>query len=168
MFWAPACIVLNIKICYVCFRKSPGGAEERHAGRAKTKIIVADFTSSGSAVPLSDTYNAVRRGLAGLDVRLLVNNAGVCYARPERLLELAPCCTGTLPDPCRDVIECNALATVAMCRIVMPLMVDGGRNGGAVINVSSVSALLPSPLLSVYAATKVHNIMIQVHKNITI
>jgi len=152
----------------------------------KTKIIVADFTSSGGTVPLSGTYDAVRRGLGRLDVRLLVNNAGVGYARPERLLDLAPCCsTGTLPDPCRDVVECNALATVAMCRIVMPLMVvddmgsDDGRGGedaegdyrprsedteytspkrgggGVVINVSSASANLPCPLLSVYAATKV-------------
>lgn len=151
----------------------------------KTKIIVADFTSAGGTVPLSGTYDAVRRGLGRLDVRLLVNNAGVGYARPERLLDLAPCCTGTLPDPCRDVVECNALATVAMCRIVMPLMVvddtdsDDGRGsddaegdnrqrlddteytfpkrggGGVVINVSSASAKLPCPLLSVYAATKV-------------
>ncbi|XP_001947749.1 very-long-chain 3-oxoacyl-CoA reductase-B [Acyrthosiphon pisum] len=158
--------------------------DQRHAGRVKTKIIVADFTSSGGTVSLSGTYDAVRRGLGRLDVRLLVNNAGVGYARPERLLDLAPCCTGTLPDPCRDVIECNALATVAMCRIVMPLMVvddtgsDDGRGGddaegdyrqrvddteytspkrgggGVVINVSSVSARVPCPLLSVYGATK--------------
>lgn len=159
--------------------------DERHAGRVKTKIVVADFTSSGGTVPLSATYDAVRRGLARLDVRLLVNNAGVGYARPERLLDLAPCCTGALPDPCRDVVECNALATVAMCRIVMPLMIvdgvdssdeiHGGEDaegdfrersddkeytsprrggGGVVINVSSASAKLPCPLLSIYGATK--------------
>lgn len=150
----------------------------------KTKIVVADFTSSGGTVSLSATYDAVRRGLGRLDVRLLLNNAGVAYARPERLLDLAPCCTGTLADPCRDVVECNALATVAMCRIVMPLMVADGMasddgedaegdyrqqrrlddteytspkrgGGGVVINVSSASAKLPCPLLSVYAATKV-------------
>lgn len=87
------------------------------------------------------------------------------------------------------MVECNALATVAMCRIVMPLMVvsdmdsedahDGddaeGDNrerlqddtgyasprrggGGVIINVSSVSAKLPCPLLSVYGATKVQRI----------
>jgi len=167
------------------FNKFACDADERHASRVKTKIVVADFTSSGGTVSLSGTYDAVRRGLGRLDVRLLVNNAGVGYARPERLLDLAPCCTGTLSDPCRNVVECNALATVAMCRIVMPLMVadgmdsDSGRGGedsegdyrqrlddteyvspkrgggGVVINVSSASAKLPCPLLSVYAATKV-------------
>lgn len=141
---------------------------------------------------LGHTYDTVRRGLAGLDVALLVNNAGLSYARPDRLLDLPPCCSG-LPaadgDQCRDVIECNSLATVAMCRITMPLMDAAGRHaaaadgrrdhreyrdepssllppppppptptytrGGVVINVSSASALVPCPLLAVYAATKV-------------
>jgi len=162
-------------------------ADERHEGRVKTKIIVADFTSSGGTVSLSATYDQVRRGLARLDVRLLVNNAGVGYAQPERLLDLAPCCSGAPADPCRDVVECNALAAVAMCRMVMPLMVadgvDGddedvigdcreqlddtedtspsrGGGGGVVINVSSVSAELPCPLLGVYGATKVQRFII--------
>lgn len=168
--------------------------------------MAADFTSS--AGPLADAYDAVRRGLAGLDVKLLVNNAGLGYGQPEALLDLPPCCARGLDaaggDPCRDVVECNALAAVAMCRAVMPMMLrdradvrgggdgdrdgvaacatddrdddddDGGRpllcpstpppspassvstvRGGVVINVSSASALLPCPLLSVYAATKV-------------
>ncbi|XP_026821487.1 very-long-chain 3-oxoacyl-CoA reductase-like [Rhopalosiphum maidis] len=156
---------------------------ERHGDRVKTKTVVADFTSLGGDVPLANSYNEVRHKLGRMDVRLLVNNAGVSYARPERLLDLAPSCTGALPDPCRDVVECNTLATVAMCRIVMPLMVDGGCSGedadgdrpqqsehpatehvttshrrggggGVVINVSSASAQLPCPLLSVYGATK--------------
>ncbi|KAE9527852.1 hypothetical protein AGLY_012676 [Aphis glycines] len=152
---------------------------ERHEGRVKTKIIVVDFTSLGGDVPLANSYNELRQKLGRMDVRLLVNNAGLSYTRPERLLDLAPTCTGALPDPCRDVVECNALATVAMCRIVMPLMVGGGGGGGVdgttaaaekdaaektslrreggggvVINVSSATAQLPCPLLSVYGATK--------------
>lgn len=175
----------------IYFILSACDADERHVGRVKTKIIVADFTSSSGSVPLSATYDEVRRGLARLDVRLLVNNAGVGYARPERLLDLAPCCTDAPADQCRDVVECNTLAIVAMCRIVMPLMVvddkniDGGHDrdvadgdyreklldgteytsprrggGGVVINVSSISAKLPCPLLSVYGATKVQRFII--------
>lgn len=147
----------------------------------KTKIVVVDFTSLGGDVPLANSYAEVRQKLGRLDVRLLVNNAGLSYERPERLLDLAPTCTGALPDPCRDVVECNALGTMAMCRIVMPLMVgDGGGvdgddgcggedgaektslrregGGGVVINVSSASAQLPCPLLSVYGATKVKRV----------
>ncbi|XP_025422546.1 very-long-chain 3-oxoacyl-CoA reductase-like [Sipha flava] len=153
---------------------------ERHAGAVRTLVVAADFTSSGGTVPLDRTYDAVRRALDGLDVALLVNNAGLSYARPERLLDLPSCCSGTptcggVGDPCRDVIECNVLAAVAMCRIAMPLMdtdaADGQRDrdrpdvddelkpsnrgrGGVVINVSSISAHLPCPLLTVYGATK--------------
>ncbi|XP_027836471.2 uncharacterized protein LOC114119178 [Aphis gossypii] len=155
---------------------------ERHEGRVKTKIVVVDFTSLGGDVPLANSYNELRQKLGRMDVRLLVNNAGLSYKRPERLLDLASTCTGALPDPCRDVVECNALATVAMCRIVMPLMVGSGGSGGGgvdgddgcggedaaektslkredggggvVINVSSMAAQLPCPLLSVYGATK--------------
>ncbi|XP_025194299.1 very-long-chain 3-oxoacyl-CoA reductase-like, partial [Melanaphis sacchari] len=125
---------------------------ERHAGRVKTKIVAADFTSLGGDVPLANSYDKVRHELGRMDVRLLVNNAGVSYARPERLLDLAPACAGAPPDPCRDMVECNALATVAMCSTVMPLMVAGA--GGVVVNVSSASAHLPCPMLSVYGAAK--------------
>jgi len=167
----------------------------------RTRIVVADFTSRRGTASLTETYDGVRRGLDGLDVALLMNNAGTCYARPDRLLDLPPCCSSCPSadggDPIRDVIECNALATVAMCRIVMPLMAaDAGprrraercgrpideyadedgdgeslllstspppspeppapfTEGGVVVNISSASALVPCPLLSVYGATKV-------------
>jgi len=171
-------IYIYIIINYRCNRD----ADERHEGRVKTKIVVVDLTSLGGDVPLANSYNEVRQKLGRMDVRLLVNNAGMSYKRPERLLDLAATCTGALPDPCRDMVECNALATVAMCRIVMPLMVGGGDvdgddgcggedasektslrregGGGVVINVSSASAQLPCPLISVYGATKVKRVLI--------
>lgn len=45
------------------------------------------------------------------------------------------------------------MSVTKMCEIVMPGMVN--RRSGVVINISSASALLPSPMLTVYAATKV-------------
>lgn len=133
---------------------------------------MADFTSHGN--PLTETYETVRRGLAGLDVALLINNAGVGYARPERLLDLPPSRSDPAAqghDLCRDIVECNVLAAVSMCRIAMPLMVDvavqdreddgdelssiATARGGVVINVSSLLAQVPCPLIAVYAATKV-------------
>lgn len=106
-------------------------ADRLHGDRVRTRIVVADFTSLRGTVSLSDTYDGVRRGLHGLDVAVLVNNAGMSYTHPDRLLDLPPCCSSDLSsaagDPIRDVIECNVLATVAMCRIVMPMM--SGRGG---------------------------------------
>lgn len=97
---------------------------ERHVGNnIQIKIVVADLSSSGGTYSLSDAYDSVRKALAYLDVALLVNNAAMSYTRPERLLDMPPCCSGQNPsDPLRDIIECNALGLVAMCRIVMPLM----------------------------------------------
>lgn len=158
--------------------------DSRHGDRVRTRIVVADFTSRLGAASLTAAYDGVRRGLDGLDAALLVNNAGTCYARPDRLLNIAPTCcsSGDSPppssgDPLRDIIECNVLATVAMSRIVMPLMVAGrtrGRDeerdeerpaepsppftdGGVVVNVSSATAVIPCPLLAVYGASKVYD-----------
>lgn len=125
---------------------------------------MADLSSSGGTVSLSDAYDAVRNALDGLDVALLVNNAALSYTYPERLLDMPPCCPGREShDPLRDIVECNALGPVAMCRIAMALMMTdrrGSGGGGVIINVASASAYLPSPLLAVYAATKVYYIII--------
>lgn len=43
-----------------------------------------------------------------------------------------------------------------MCQIVMPGMVE--RKKGVVINVSSTAADIPSPMLSIYGASKVKQV----------
>lgn len=158
---------------------------------------MADFTSGGGgADTLTETFDVVRRGLAGLDVAVLVNNAGVANAKPDRFLDMTA--DTALDDPCRDMIECNALAAAAMCRVAMPLMLDGGHrrqmlfdghnddnehalllsttldplpvspntSGGVVVNVGSLSARIPYPLFTVYSATKVRWIRIIISKGI--
>lgn len=100
--------------------------DDRHGRSVQTRVIVVDFTSGGGgAVTLTEKFDAVRRGLAGLDVAVLVNNAGVANPRPDRLLDMTA--VTKLGDPCHDIIECNALAAVAMCRVAMPLMLEGGH-----------------------------------------
>lgn len=80
---------------------------------------------------------------AGIEVSILVNNAGVCwYGRfgdmpPERL---------------ESVILLNCMAYAKMCRLFLPPMI--ARDEGGVLNVSSVSAFQPVPMLALYAATK--------------
>ncbi|VVC26033.1 Hypothetical protein CINCED_3A010368 [Cinara cedri] len=155
---------------------------DRHGRKVRTRVVVADFTSAGRGpVTLTETFESVSRGLAGLDVAVLVNNAGMANAKPDRFTDM------TAADG-HGIVECNALAAVAMCRVVIPLMSEGGRRcrmlfgddgdgddehltlllsttpepppptpdtrGGVVVNVGSASFQLPFPTYAVYAATK--------------
>jgi len=53
-----------------------------------------------------------------------------------------------------QMIQTNCTAATLMMRIVLPSMLE--HRTGIVINVSSISALYPLPLLSVYAGTKAY------------
>lgn len=55
-------------------------------------------------------------------------------------------------DELWDIINVNIGATTLMTRMVIEQMKK--RGNGAIVNVSSGSALMPLPLLSVYAASK--------------
>ena len=79
---------------------------------------------------------------AGLDVGILVNNAGFTtvgdvHENPDRQL---------------GMIRVNVEALVDLTTRWLPGMVD--RGSGAVINVASVAGFQPIPVQSVYAATK--------------
>lgn len=51
-----------------------------------------------------------------------------------------------------DTIAANLTGTFQMCRAAMPLLREGGT--GAIVNMSSTAARLPTPGLSVYGAAK--------------
>ena len=55
-------------------------------------------------------------------------------------------------DTVRKLVAINITSVNAMTRAVLPQMME--RKRGAVVNVSSMSCLMPCPLLSVYAASK--------------
>lgn len=164
--------------------------DKRHSNGVQTRIVIADFTSSGCTVSLTETYESVRQGLVGLDIALLINNAGI-FKPLKMMLDQPPIFSyvTTGKDPCLDLLECNAQAAMVMCQIVMPLMINGNDiisdgnksqkyqehdketslssspsesqssstliRGGVVINISSASSILPCPLFTLYATTKV-------------
>lgn len=52
-----------------------------------------------------------------------------------------------------NLIKANIVSVTRMTKLVVPAMVK--REKGVVINIGSASSIIPSPLLTVYAATKV-------------
>lgn len=52
-----------------------------------------------------------------------------------------------------DIVTCNIVSVTNMCKIVLPAMVE--RKKGVIINISSMAATIPNPLLTVYSASKV-------------
>lgn len=109
--------------------------------KVQTRIITADFTAG------PEIYDGIQAQTADLEVGVLVNNVGMSYANPEYYL--------ALPDQekfINNLITCNIFSVTRMCGLFLPGMVE--RRKGVVINISSLSAVIPAPLLTVYAASK--------------
>jgi 17beta-estradiol 17-dehydrogenase / very-long-chain 3-oxoacyl-CoA reductase len=105
----------------------------------ETKIIVVDFTKE------EGIYEKIEESIEGLEIGVLVNNVGMSYQLPDFFTSLSKEFSGNL-------INCNVVSMVNMTRIVLPQMVD--RKKGLIINIGSIGSFFPSPLLTVYAASK--------------
>ena len=104
------------------------------------KTIAVDFTKADDSV-----YGAIRKGLDGLNIGLLVNNVGMA---PE------PKPFGMIQDEqfLNNILNCNALSLCRMSHIVVPQMAK--RRCGVIINIGSITSAGPSPFVNTYGATK--------------
>lgn len=101
------------------------------------RALPLDLTDLGSISLLEQELKA-----AGKPVSVLINCAG--YGKFGNYDDIAPAdATG--------MIDLNARALVAVTNAVLPFMERGSR----ILQVCSISAFLPVPLINVYAATKV-------------
>ena len=113
-------------------------AAELRAKGTEVRIVVADLTQPGAP---NEIYDATVG--AGLEVEILINNAGLgqfgdfVSAEPEQEL---------------SQIRVNCEAVVHLARLFVPAMVE--RRRGWVMILASTASFQPVPFLSTYAATK--------------
>ena len=69
---------------------------------------------------------------------------------PATFLEME----GGTHEATSDLVKCNITSLNTMTAMVLPQMQE--RKSGVIINVSSLSGLMPTPLLSVYSGTKAY------------
>lgn len=103
-------------------------------------VFVKDLTQPQQ---VKELYEEVQQ--QGLFVDILVNNAGFggfgLFHERELAEEL-------------DMIQVNITALTHLTRLFLPAMIK--RNRGRILNVASVAAFQPGPLMAVYYATKAY------------
>ncbi|XP_059447790.1 very-long-chain 3-oxoacyl-CoA reductase 1-like [Corylus avellana] len=116
---------------------------EKYGGKVETKSIVIDFAKSSG----EEICKMIEGGIRGLDVGILVNNAGMAYPYVmffhEVELELM-----------ESLVKVNIDAATWVTRAVLPGMLK--KKKGAIINIGSASSLSSYPLGVVYGATKAY------------
>jgi 17beta-estradiol 17-dehydrogenase / very-long-chain 3-oxoacyl-CoA reductase len=115
----------------------------RHPKVPEVRTFVLDFAGEGLAAGVEALKDSIR----GLDVGVLVNNAGVSYPYARYFHEVDE-------ELMRTLIRVNVEGVTRVTHAVLPAMVE--RKRGAIVNIGSGAAsVVPSdPLYSVYAATK--------------
>ncbi|KYN37337.1 Estradiol 17-beta-dehydrogenase 12 [Trachymyrmex septentrionalis] len=107
----------------------------------ETRVVEADLTE-GQIV-----YAEIGKATQDLEVGVLVNNAGASYDHPEMF-------TNVSEEVLARILQLNVAGVTGVARAILPGMLERGK--GVLINVSSTAAAIPSPYLSVYAASKAY------------
>lgn len=108
--------------------------------KVETDFIVADFSKG------RELYPVIKEALKDREIGILVNNVGIFYPHPEYFTNLSE-------DTLWDLIHINIVSATMMTHIVLPGMVK--KRKGAVVNFSSAICHQPTPMTTVYAASKV-------------
>ena len=101
------------------------------------ELVDVDLSQPGESSKLVDA--------AGGQVDVLVNNVGGAPTRPGGFLSITD-------EDWLSTFTLNLLAAVRTTRSVLPSMLEAGR--GSIVNICSVNALLPDPLVMDYSAAK--------------
>jgi 17beta-estradiol 17-dehydrogenase / very-long-chain 3-oxoacyl-CoA reductase len=114
---------------------------ENEYSSIQVKTIAVDFTD-GQRI-----YVTLKEELSKLQIGILINNVGMLNGFGRRF--------GNVEDDksIHDIINCNILSMARMCHMVLPQMIK--RQNGVIVNIGSLSSAMPTPLLTIYGATKV-------------
>ncbi|KAM5568042.1 very-long-chain 3-oxoacyl-CoA reductase 1-like [Rosa sericea] len=118
---------------------------EKHGWRVEIKSIVMDLAKlSGEEIA-----KTIEEGTKGLDVGILVNNAGMAYPYPRFFHEVDS-------ELMENIMKVNMEAATWMIKAVLPGMLK--KKKGAIVNIGSASTeIAPSfPLYTLYATTKAY------------
>jgi 17beta-estradiol 17-dehydrogenase / very-long-chain 3-oxoacyl-CoA reductase len=115
--------------------------KEKHKAKTQVEYLTFDFSDA------SASYAPIAKALEGKEVGILVNNVGVNYPYPGNYLD-------TAPELNEQIVTVNISALNQMTRLVLPKMV--AKKKGGVINVSSLSGVVPAPMLSAYSGSKAY------------
>ncbi|GAV02046.1 hypothetical protein RvY_12659 [Ramazzottius varieornatus] len=117
--------------------------EVQDVHHVEARVIQVDFATGR----LQD-YLHVQAQLQGLDIGVLVNNAGIGPEDPATPFLDNP------PDAqsCLDQINVNCASYTMMTRMILPQMVVNRR--GIIINISSIAGDDYTPNMAMYSATK--------------
>ena len=107
----------------------------------QVEVIIADF-GHGATI-----YKDIEEGLANKDIGILVNNVGVAYDRIKYFHEESE-------EKIWNMINVNIGAMTLMTKMILPKMEE--KKKGAIINVASVAAFAPQPIVTMYSATKAY------------
>ncbi len=108
---------------------------------AHTTAAVCDGTAMKQDVRDPDSHRAVAKAAAKLgELAIWINNAGILSVGESRQISDADT---------RRMIEVNLLGVIWGCHAAVEYMATG-----TIINIASMSSLVPSPGLAVYGATK--------------
>ncbi|KAI3501831.1 hypothetical protein L1887_29857 [Cichorium endivia] len=112
--------------------------------KTQIKNVVFDLTGD-----LSEGIKKITDAIEGLDVGVLINNAGISYPYARFFHEVDD-------ELLNNLIKVNVEATTKVTHAVLPGMLK--RKKGAIVNIGSGAAIvIPSdPLYAVYAATKAY------------
>lgn len=110
--------------------------------KVEVRTAVVDFAGD-----LDEGVKGMEKEIGGLDVGILINNAGVSYPYARFYHEVDP-------QLLNNLIKVNVEGTSKITQAVLPVMLK--KKKGAIVNIGSgASIVIPSdPLYSVYAATK--------------
>jgi len=115
--------------------------EETHHVRTQTiQVDCADVSPK--------TFELISSAVADLDISVLVNNVGVSVDVPVKFEEMTD-------DQIRNAILVNCLFTTKLTQTLLPKLKRRRSARGLILTLSSTTGLIPTPLLSIYAATKV-------------